>query len=147
MEQPGETWISENSNGTGVAQNGEIDPLIGIPRVSRRGLSATARSADLGTLEGGYETVAISVNSRGNVAGFALNAVSDPYCLFAPGFCNTQTRAFLWRDGVMQDLGELGGPDAGGFFLNEHDQVTGYSYINSTPNSDARCLRSKCSHR
>ncbi len=130
------SWISENGNITGVAQNGEIDPLIGIPEF-RGVLWRHGTMTDLGTLEGGYETVAISVNSRGNVAGFALNAVSDPYCLFAPGFCNTQTRAFLWRDGVMQDLGTLGGPDAGGFFLNEHDQVTGYSYINSTPNSVA----------
>jgi probable HAF family extracellular repeat protein len=128
------SWISESGNISGVAQNGEIDPLIGIPEF-RGVLWRHGRMTDLGTLEGGYETVAISVNNRGNVAGFALNTVSDPYCLFAPGLCNTQTRAFLWRHGTMQDLGTLGGPDAGGFFLNEHDQVAGYSYINSTPNS------------
>jgi len=128
------SWISESGDITGVAQNGEIDPLIGIPEF-RGVLWRHGRMTDLGTLEGGYETVAISVNSRGNVAGFALNTVSDPYCLFAPGFCNTQTRAFLWRKGVMHELGTLGGPDAGGFYVNEHDQVAGYSYINSTANA------------
>ena len=130
------SWVSENGNIAGISQNGEIDPLVGIPEF-RGVLWRHGQMTDLGTLEGGYETLAVGVNNSGHVAGLALNTVSDPFCLFAPGFCNTQTRAFLWRDGVIHDLGTLGGPDAIAFYVNEQSQVTGYSYTNSTPNSAA----------
>ena len=62
---------------------------------------------DLGTLEGGYESVAFTVNSRGQVAGVSQNLVPDPFDPFG-----TQQRTFLWENGVMQDLGTLGGPDS-----------------------------------
>jgi probable HAF family extracellular repeat protein len=127
-------WISENGLITGQAQNGEIDPLLGIPE-SRAVIWQGGGITDLGTLEGGYESIAASVNDSAQVAGLALNTVSDPFCLLFPGFCNTQTRAVLWQSGIPQDLGTLGGPDAIAFFVNEHGQVAGFSYTNSTPNS------------
>jgi probable HAF family extracellular repeat protein len=126
-------WISGNGKIAGISQNGAIDPLIGIPEF-RAVLWQNGGITDLGTLEGGYESLAFSVNNGGQVAGVALNTIPDPFCLFAPGFCNTQTRAFLWRKGVMQDLGTLGGNDAGAFYVNEHGQITGQSYTNTTPN-------------
>jgi probable HAF family extracellular repeat protein len=82
---------------------------------------------NLGTF-GGYESVAGSVNSRGQVAGYAANNVPDPYF-------GTQLRAFLWdQKNGMQDLGTLGGPDATAGNINEQGQIVGDSFINDMPN-------------
>ena len=128
-------WISGNGLIVGNSQNGEIDPLIpGFPEF-RAVLWQNGGIVNLGTLEGGYESFAGAVNNRGQVAGAALNTIPDPFCLLAPGFCTTQTRAFLWQNGAMQDLGTLGtGNDAGASFINERGQIAGISYTNTTPN-------------
>ncbi len=133
-------WIAEFS------QNGVIDPLTGSPETDPV-LWKNGRIINLGTL-GGNSSGANAVNNRGQVIGGALNAIPDPFSngfpassglLFdAVGFylsnTATQSRAFLWQDGAMQDLGPLGGPDSVAWFVNERGQVAGQSYINSIPN-------------
>ena len=123
--------INANGEIVGASENGEVDPLTGINE-SRAVRWKNGEIKDLGTL-GGYEGTAISINYRGQVVGVATNAIPDPIACFGLG---TQCRAFLWQDGVMQDLGTLGGPDAFAILINERGQVAGSSYTNSVPVTD-----------
>jgi probable HAF family extracellular repeat protein len=123
----------------GVSERKTIDPVLGTKEI-RAVRWTNGHPKDLGTL-GGSIGAALSLNERGQIAGFATNAVSDPYSFYyflAFGSSNgTQTRAFLWdKENGMQDLGTLGsGNDALAIFLNERGQVAGEAYTNSTPNS------------
>jgi probable HAF family extracellular repeat protein len=67
---------------------------------------------DLGTLPGGSFTKAMAVNSMGHVVGFGDVAGGEIH-------------GFLWRDGVMTDLGSMGGPNSGPYDINDLDQVVG----------------------
>jgi probable HAF family extracellular repeat protein len=144
-------WISANGLVAGGSENGETDPLDpGWPEVRAVLWDTRGNVMDLGTLEGGYESSAHSVNSRGQVVGWALNTTSDPnslaelgsfYDFYEPVY-PYQTRAFLWENGVMQDLGTLtnDGTDAMAFAINEAGRIIGISYTNSTLNQVAtRC--------
>jgi probable HAF family extracellular repeat protein len=122
--------INANGEIVGGSENGAIDPLTGINE-SRAVRWKDGEITDLGTL-GGYEGNAAGINDRGQIVGTATNAIPDSIACFGLG---AQCRAFLWQDGVMQDLGTLGGPDAMGALINERGQVAGVSYTNSVPNT------------
>jgi probable HAF family extracellular repeat protein len=129
----------------GVSENGLIDPMTGSPEM-RAILWKDDEIINLGTL-GGNASGANAVNNRGQVVGGALNTISAPFpntlvntyifesfpFYFFP--LGTESRAFLWQDGRMQDLGTLGGPDSVAWFVNERGQVAGQSSIDSIPNS------------
>lgn len=126
-------WISKNGLMTGVADNGQPDPLSGGTLPQIHGVFwKNGRLTDMGTLpEGGYILFPTAVNNRGEVVGNAQNAVPDPSPMVPAD--GTQTRAFYWKSGVMQDIGTLGGTDAAAALINEHGEVVGWSYTNSTP--------------
>jgi probable HAF family extracellular repeat protein len=133
-------WTSNNGQTAGISENGATDPLLGIPAVHAV-FWKDGQITDLGTLEGGYESGAFAVNSEGAVAGFSNNLVPDPFNLITtPSGTTTQQRTFLWQNGVMRDLGTLGGTDAGllgdqgNIEINERGQVAACSYTNSTRN-------------
>lgn len=130
-------WISGNGLIVGLGDDGILDPLAGFPIPHLHGLLwKNGIMTDLGTLpEGGNLVFPIGVNNLGEVVGSVQNTVPDPYTMFNPGY-GTQSRAFYWKDGVMQDLGTLGtGTDATAALINERGQVAGWSYTNSTPSA------------
>lgn len=113
----------------GVSENGLIDPLNGLLAVHAV-IWNDGQIIDLGTLEGGYESLANDINDRGEVVGNSQNAIPDPF-----GYGGVQTRAVLWRNGTMQDLGTLAtGNDAITIRVNDRGQVAGWSFTNSTSN-------------
>src|SRR5439155_1072417 len=129
------TSINASGEISGRSENGGIDSVLGLNEVHAV-VWKNGQILDLGTLGG--SSSAVGINEHGQVAGFALNSIPDPvsiYNFLLFGSVNgTQTRAFLWTDGVMQDLGTLGGPDAQSNFVNDRGQVAGFSYTDSTPN-------------
>lgn len=127
-------WINSSGTAAGQSTNSTVDPITGWPEEIAV-LWKDGRVIDLGTL-GGNESQADAINDRGQIAGIAANAVPDsfPSPLGLPGF-GTQQRAFLWENGVMRDLGTLGGPDADALLLNNRGEVAGISYTSSIPGS------------
>ncbi|MGA7410630.1 MAG: hypothetical protein WBW33_09090 [Bryobacteraceae bacterium] len=128
--------IADNGLIAGGSDIGVLDPLTG--EVEQRAVlwQDKGKMMDLGTL-GGNQSQAVGVNARGEVIGAALNTIPDAYSLAANWTGSfaaaTQTRAFQWQNGVMHDLGTLGGPDAFALYINEPGQVAGISYTSSTP--------------
>jgi probable HAF family extracellular repeat protein len=126
-------WINSSGWIAGVSENGAIDALTGFPAVNAV-LWKNSKIRNLGTF-GGEESVAFALNNRDEVVGFALNTIPDPFTSTVFAFGATQAHAFLWKNGVMEDLGTLGGPDSIAFYVNERGQVAGLSLTNSTPNA------------
>jgi probable HAF family extracellular repeat protein len=135
-------WINDRGVIVGLSENGEIDPTTGFPEGDAVLWDENGRIVDLGTF-GGTQSQANGVNNRGQVVGAALNNIPDPFeaslvvtpffYLMFPG--TTQVHAFLWQNGVKQDLGTLGtGTDSVAVFVNRSGQVAGQSFTNSTPN-------------
>lgn len=129
--------VNASGDIAGVSETSDIDPLFGVNDIHAV-MWKHGAIADLGTL-GGPHSAASGINERGQIVGFALNAIPDPLSIFdfqiGGSTGGTQTRAFLWQNGQMEDLNTLGGPDALAAFVNERGQVAGFSYTNSTVNA------------
>jgi probable HAF family extracellular repeat protein len=122
-------WISGNGLIAGFSQDGHVDPLVGLPE-NHGVLWRDGEIVDLGGLAGGHESLATAVNNRGQAVGFGFNNIPDPISI--TGF-PTQTRALLWQDGVVKDLGTLGGPDALAGGINNRGEIFGISYLPVDP--------------
>jgi probable HAF family extracellular repeat protein len=133
------SFVSGTGLIVGSSETGQTDPLLGGPQCHPV-IWANGQVFDLGTL-GGYQGVALESNNGGQVVGVVTNDAPDSFAGMVantvPQFFQfgTQQRAFLWERGVMLDLGTLGGPDAAAALINDHGQIVGVSYTNSTVNA------------
>jgi probable HAF family extracellular repeat protein len=128
---------SINSRGwsAGQSQISMIDPVAGIPEY-RAVVWKQDEISNLGTLPGGTESLGIYINDSGQVIGFSDNGVPDPFSS-SFFFTGTQIHTFLWENGVMRDIGTLGGPDAvpGSSCSGQpRNVIVGLSYTSFAPN-------------
>jgi len=117
-------WISENGLVAGLSENGVIDPQFGIAQVN----AVLWKHGEIINL-GGYFSEAFAVNNRGQVVGSTVDSAT-----IVP-------QAFLWQQGQMQLLGTLGGPGSIALLINEHGQIAGEFFPNSTANANCAYLR------
>jgi probable HAF family extracellular repeat protein len=79
---------------------------------------------DLGSPLGGLNTGANTIDDRGQVAGQAEIAATDP------NFGFTEAHAAVWQRGITRDLGVIGGPTSWIQGSNDRGQFTGGSTLN-----------------
>ena len=87
---------------------GEGDPLMGGWQV--RGVQWRHHDViDMGTLDGGYNSLARAVYSAGEIVGLSTTTIPDPNAMilsFGLPY-RFQTRAFRWKMERIHDLGTL----------------------------------------
>jgi probable HAF family extracellular repeat protein len=88
---------------------------------------------EVGTVSGGYNSLAWAVYDSGEVVGFSTTTTPDDNAMILQlGLPYAyQTRAFHWKDGRTEDLGTLGGTDAMALGINERGQIIGNSYVSA----------------
>lgn len=118
--------INDQGVVSGDAQTGVIDPVSRMPNFDAV-LWKHGEVIDLGTLGGAFSG-GLSLNNREEVVGASLTTIPDPSSDFG-----TEMHAFLWRQGVMHDLGTLGGTFSFGTDVNDRAQAGGVSLTAPNP--------------
>jgi probable HAF family extracellular repeat protein len=128
-------WVNERGQIAGFAETSQADPnsedfcgfgdhLVCLPFVSQFGLSRI--TSTLPTL-GGTNGEAISINSAGQVAGYAENTTSDKTCTAPQQY---QFKPVLWTNGTAKELSTVAAdPEGITWAVNDNGQVAGASGV------------------
>jgi probable HAF family extracellular repeat protein len=118
--------INDRGQVSGIASNTTPDPLAAgfagpYPSATqwRAVIWQDGRVHDLGTL-GGPDSSGGLLDARGDVAGQSFTDTTANPTTGIP-----TVHPFLWRNGVMHDLGSLGGTLGFTMWMNNHGQVVG----------------------
>jgi probable HAF family extracellular repeat protein len=133
------TSINARGRAIGGSFTADIDPLTG-GQTEHAVLWKDGQIIDLGTLGMGVNTAGLYIKNSGQVVGFGTaDTEPDPFASIGLTPFASHTHTFIWKDGVIHDLGTLGGPDAfasaGGCNLQRDGLVTGASFASWTPNA------------
>jgi probable HAF family extracellular repeat protein len=97
--------IGDTSEGTSIRRDGVLTPLKGLGKSGQE-----------------FPATGNALNDAGDAAGFSLTGKT------IPGTMAHATRAVLWRDGRIIDLGTNGGYASCATALNNGGDVVGYSF-------------------
>ncbi|MGA9568182.1 MAG: hypothetical protein WBS19_21855 [Candidatus Korobacteraceae bacterium] len=123
----------------GINDNGQIDGFSTLPgdAVQHSFLIEKGTMIDLGTLGGPNSESFANLNNAIQVAGTAETSVTDPN---NENFCSFGTSliclGFVWQNGIMTPLSNLGGNNGQAAAINNRGQVAGYA---ETPTPDPNC--------
>jgi probable HAF family extracellular repeat protein len=134
------TSINARGWATGGSSTTDIDPLTG-EQTEHAVLWKDSEIIDIGTLGTGVNTAGLYIKNSGQVVGFGTaDTEPDPFSSIGLTPFASHTHTFIWKNGVIHDLGTLGGPDAfataGGCNLQRDGLVAGASFTTSTPNAN-----------
>ena len=117
------TDLGRGTSAKGINNAGQITGYSYIQPGSFDGhafLYSNGVMTDLGTLPGTTFSSGNGINDAGQIAGYSYSYTAiDPVTSVAVG------HAFLYSNGVMTDLGTLGGTNSEGFAISNAGQVTG----------------------
>jgi len=105
-----------NDAGIAVGDSTFEGPGAGAVAASHAAFFKSGSAYDLGTLEGALYSRANGINAAQQVVGFSSTTLDGPY-----------SRAFVWTNQTMLDLGTLGGAYAQANAINDNGFVTGWS--------------------
>jgi probable HAF family extracellular repeat protein len=124
--------INNQGQVIGVAETSQPDPNSPGSLIFHAFFWNEGVMHDLGTLVADstvWNSLASGVNNNGWVVGWSNTGAFDPVT-GAP-----ETRAFVWHDGVMTDLGTLGGNNSFANEINDAHQVAGVTEIPTVDSS------------
>jgi probable HAF family extracellular repeat protein len=103
-----------------------IAPVADIVATAADSAGPAYQWTSLDTRPGQLRSFAVDVNNHNQVIGYA-SSIESPPC--PPYPCvSPPTHAVVWEDGLMRDLGTLGGTSSEASEINESGRVVGWSY-------------------